>query len=69
MTDLLTLPDIAELHKCTLRHARDSIVKLPGFPPEAPTSTPRHRLWVRSEVLSFVTRRPARIPQEDTATA
>jgi hypothetical protein len=59
MNDLMTLADIAEMHHCSARHARDVIVKLPGFPCEAPTSTPRNRLWLRSEVRSFVCRRPA----------
>lgn len=63
MNDLLTLDDIAQMHRCSLRHARDVIVKLPQFPPEAPTSTPRNRLWLRSEVRAFIHRKPARIPQ------
>lgn len=61
MTDLLTLEDIQSMHKCSLRHARDVIVKLPGFPDEAPTSTPRNRLWLRSEVRAYISRKPARI--------
>jgi hypothetical protein len=44
MNDLMTLADIAEMNHCGLRHARDVLVKLPGFPAEAPTSTPRNRL-------------------------
>jgi hypothetical protein len=62
VNDLLTLSDIAEMHRCSQRHARDVIVKLPGFPSEAPTSTPRNRLWLRSEVRAFVHRKPAQIP-------
>ena len=62
MTELITLEDIAALHRCTIRHARDVIVRTPGFPPQAPTSTPRNRLWVAAEVRAFVTRRPARFP-------
>lgn len=62
MNDLLTLEDIASMNHCSLRHARDVLVKLPGFPDEAPTSTPRNRLWLRSEVRSFIHRKPARIP-------
>lgn len=62
MNDLLTLQDVAEMHHCSLRHARDVIVKLPGFPAEAPTSTPRNRLWLRVEVRAFLHRKPARIP-------
>ena len=62
MNDLLTLAEIAEMHHCSLRHARDVIVRLPQFPNEAPTSTPRNRLWLRSEVRAFIHRKPARIP-------
>jgi hypothetical protein len=61
-TDLMNLDDIAEMNRCSVRHARDVIVKLPGFPPEAPTSTPRNRLWIRSEVRAFVHRKPAQMP-------
>ncbi len=64
MTELLTLTDIAEMHRCSLRHARDVLVKLPGFPPEAPTSTPRNRLWLRAEVRAYIHRKPAKIPQK-----
>jgi hypothetical protein len=38
------------------------LVKIPGFPDEAPTSTPRNRLWLRTEVRAFISRKPARIP-------
>jgi len=62
MNDLLSLDDIAQMHHCTVRHARDTITKLPGFPVEAPTSTPRKRLWLRTEVRAFIHRKPARIP-------
>ena len=61
--DLMTLDDIASMHHCSLRHARDVLVKLPGFPAEAPTSTPRNRLWLRSEVRAFVHRRPQKPAQ------
>jgi len=60
--DLMTLADIAEMNKCSVRHARDVLVRLPGFPDEAPTSTPRNRLWLRAEVRGFIHRKPARIP-------
>ena len=59
MSDLLTLADIAEMNHCSMRHARDVLVRLPGFPDEAPTSTPRNRLWLRSEVRAFIHRKPA----------
>lgn len=61
-TDLMTLADIAAMNRCSERHARDVLIKLPGFPDEAPTSTPRNRLWLRSEVRAFIHRKPARIP-------
>ena len=50
MNDLMTIEDIAEMNRCSTRHARDVLVRLPGFPEEAPTSTPRNRLWLRSDV-------------------
>jgi hypothetical protein len=62
MNDLMTLADIAEMSHCSMRHARDVLVKLPGFPDEAPLSTPRNRLWLRAEVRAFVHRKPAQIP-------
>jgi hypothetical protein len=62
MNELLTLEDIAAMNHCSLRHARDVLVKIPGFPQEAPTSTPRNRLWLRSEVRAFIHRKPAQIP-------
>jgi hypothetical protein len=63
MNDLMTLDDLAQMNHCSVRHARDVLVKLAGFPDEAPTSTPRNRLWLRSEVRAFVHRKPAQIPQ------
>jgi hypothetical protein len=57
VNELMTLSDIAEMHRCSQRHARDVLVKIPGFPEEAPTSTPRNRLWLRSEILAFIHRR------------
>jgi hypothetical protein len=62
--DLMTIEDIATMHRCSTRHARDVLVKLPGFPPEAPTSTPRNRLWLRSEVRAYINRKPAKIPHK-----
>jgi len=63
MNDLLTLDDIAQMHRCSLRHARDVIVKLPQFPAEAPTSTQRNRLWLRAEVRAYIHRKPVRVEQ------
>lgn len=57
--DLMTLQDIADAHRCSVRHARDVIVRTPGFPDEAPTSSPRNRLWITAEVRAFITRQRA----------
>ena len=62
MNDLLTLEDIAAMHHCSMRHARDVLVKMEGFPREARTSTPRNRLWIRSQVRAFIMGKPAQIP-------
>ncbi|MEB0216328.1 MULTISPECIES: hypothetical protein [unclassified Undibacterium] len=61
-TELMTLADIAEMHQCSIRHARDVVVKTPGFPAESPTSRVKHKLWIRAEVKAFVTRKPAKFP-------
>lgn len=55
--DLLTLSDIAELYRCSRRHARDVITKLIGFPEIAPGSTPRNPLWLRVEIRAFLQRK------------
>ena len=55
--DLLTLSDIAELYRCSRRHARDVITKLMGFPEIAPGSTPRNPLWLRVEIRAFLQRK------------
>lgn len=54
--ELLTLEEISAINKCSMRHARDVIVKLPGFPREAPTSTPRNRLWIAREIKAYLNR-------------
>ncbi len=59
--ELLTLEEIAELYRCSRRHARDVIVKLVGFPEIAPGSTTRNPLWLRSEVKAFLHRKSAKI--------
>lgn len=64
MEPLMTIDDIASMWRCSRRHARDVIVKLPGFPTTAPGSGAKHRVWLRKEVRDFAYRRPAQIPQE-----
>ena len=69
MNDLMTLADIAELNHCSMRHARDVLVRLPGFPTEAPTSTPRNRLWLRHEVRAYIHRGASFVPQDSRASS
>lgn len=58
MTDeLLTLDDIAQLYRCSRRHARDVITKLVGFPENAPGATRGKPLWLRAEVRGFLHRK------------
>jgi hypothetical protein len=49
----MTLDDIAAMWRCTRRHARDMLVKMPEFPAPAPGSTPRRPVWLRSRVAAF----------------
>lgn len=53
MSDLMTLEDIASMWRCSLRHARDVLVKMPGFPAPAPGSRVRNRVWNREEIEAF----------------
>jgi hypothetical protein len=63
VSDLLTIEDIAQMWKCSPRHARDVLVKMPSFPPPAPGSTARHRVWLAESVRNFARGEPANIPQ------
>ena len=56
--ELLTLEDLAELYRCSRRHARDVITKKIGFPSFAPGSTPRNPLWLRDDVRDFLRKKP-----------
>ena len=58
--DLLTTEDIAELYRCSYRHARDVITKQVGFPSIAPGSTTRNPLYLRTEVRSYLHRKPTK---------
>lgn len=53
MSELLTIDDIAIMWHCTRRHARDILVKLPGFPAPAPGSTLKRPVWLRTKVHAF----------------
>ena len=66
MTHLLDFDDIAAMWKCSRRHARDVLTKLPAFPEPAPGSTLKRPVWLRSEVRAYANRKPsnpAKIPQ------
>ena len=55
MTDeLLTIDDIAKLYKCSRWHARDHIVKSPGFPPFAPGTSWKKPRWLASDVRRWL---------------
>ncbi len=58
--ELLTLKEIAELYRCSYRHAMDVIVKQIGFPEIAPGSTSRNPLWLRVEVRAWLHRKPSK---------
>jgi hypothetical protein len=61
MNDLMTLKEIADLWRCSLRQARDVLVKMPGFPAPAPGSGVRNRVWNREDIEEFRLRgRPTR---------
>lgn len=53
MSDLLTLDDIAGMWRCSIRYARDVLVKMPGFPAPAPGARVRNRVWNREEIEAF----------------
>lgn len=59
---LLTIDDIAAMWGVTRRHARDVLVKQPGFPPLAPGASARIKRWARREIEAYINRQPAQIP-------
>jgi hypothetical protein len=67
--ELLTMADIAELYRCSRRHARDVITKLVGFPDFAPGSTQRNPLWLRVEVRAYLHRKQAKSRTNPAQTA
>lgn len=59
MTALLTIDDIARMWGVSRRHARDVLVKTPGFPPPAPGSGARLKRWALGDVQAYIHRKPA----------
>jgi len=66
---LMSLDDIAALHRCDRERARTVIVRRPGFPREVPTSTRKNRLWLRAEVMAYLMRNYAESTQSDAQPA
>jgi MarR-like DNA-binding transcriptional regulator SgrR of sgrS sRNA len=62
--ELLNLSDLANLYRCTRRHARDVITKLVGFPDFAPGSTQRNPLWLRIEVRAYLHRKTTKTAEK-----
>ena len=56
--ELMSIQDIADLFRCNYRTARDIKVKLIGFPEPVPGSSVRIPLWLRSDVMAFIHRKP-----------
>lgn len=69
MIELLDLDDIARLYRVSRRHARDVLVKQPGFPPPAPGTSVRIPLWSAEEIRAFIRRKSAQIPQNQPQAA
>lgn len=54
---LLDLDDIAKLYRVSRRHARDFLVKQPGFPARVPASSSKIPLWSADEIQAYVMRK------------
>lgn len=52
--EMMSLEDIAKMWKCDREYARDTLVKLEGFPSMAPGSTRKFQRWRKADVLRFV---------------
>ena len=51
---LLTLDDIAAMWQVSRAYARDTLVKMPGFPAPAPGSTRKQPRWLASAVEAYL---------------
>lgn len=54
MIELMDLDDIAKLYRVSRRHARDVLVKQPGFPPPAPGTSSKIPLWHADKIRAYV---------------
>lgn len=69
MIELLDLDDIARLYRVSRRHARDVLVKQPGFPKPAPGSSPKIPLWHAEKIRAYIAEESAEIPQNSPQAA
>lgn len=63
MIELMNIDDIATLYRVSRRHARDVLVKQPGFPKPAPGSSPKIPLWHADKIRAYIAADFAEIPQ------
>jgi hypothetical protein len=64
MIELLDLDDIAKLYRVSRRHARDVLVKQPGFPTQAPGTSSKIPLWSAAKIQAYIADDFAKIPQD-----
>lgn len=64
MIELLDLDDIAKLYRVSRRHARDVLVKQPGFPNPAPGTSSKIPLWHADKIRAYIAEEPAKIPRK-----
>lgn len=64
MPKLYSLDDIAKLYRVSRRHARDVLVKQPGFPPQAPGTSSKIPLWLEDDLEDYLNRRAPGTRQE-----
>ncbi len=55
----MNLDEIAEMYRCSVRHARERIVRTEGFPLRVAGLHRQFPLWPRADVLAFMLRTPA----------
>lgn len=64
MPKLYTIDDIAKLYRVSRRHARDVLVKQPGFPKPVPGSSSKIPLWLEARLEDYLSGKGSEIPQE-----
>lgn len=61
MIELMNIDDIAALYRVSRRHARDVLVKQPGFPAPAPGTSSKIPLWSAAKIRAYIAEEPAQI--------